>query len=257
MVLVRQMSAGTRFGKVVVVAVMLAAGGSESGAQSAPLTAQGLLNQMEATYAAAKTYADTSTARFRNPDQSEGAQVEFRIWFARPKFLRIDATTRATPEAAPLREVMWFDGANARTWTTGSAVMTREKIQLAGSKMFGTYAYHIPTLLDESYAGPRRLNQLNSPALAADETIDGVDCYRVRGDWQGDPYDVWLGKADHLVRKIVADYKGYVMEETHREIAINQPIAPAIFHFAPENEGGAGKKGTPPPRLPGEHVRPK
>lgn len=217
--------------------------------------ADSVLREMEQTYAAARSYSDTSTADFRNPDGKAGAHVDFKIWFARPKFFRIDATTSA-PDATPLREVMWFDGEMARMWSSNSAVLTRSKIQLAGSKMFGTYAYHIPTLLDASYAGPQRLNQLSSAELLANETIDGVECAYLRGQWLHDAYEVWLGKEDRLVRKIVANYSGYVMEENHREIKVNEPIDPAVFHFAPENEAGpATKKATPPP-LPGEHRRP-
>lgn len=224
---------------------------------SGPLSAEGVLQQMEAAYSAAKSYADTIAVRFRNPDGSEGARVECKLWYTRPKLIRIDATSRRSPEAEPKREVMWFDGESARMWSSTSPVVTRGKIQLAGSKMFGTYAYHIPTLLEPSYAGPRRLHQLGAPRLEADESIEGVDCYHLRGEWQGDSYQLWIGKADHLVRKIVADYSGYVMEELHLGIALNQPIDPAVFRFAPEEEAGAPlKKATPPPRLPGERPRP-
>ncbi|HEX8679876.1 MAG TPA: DUF2092 domain-containing protein [Chthoniobacterales bacterium] len=227
-----------------------------SRAQSEPPTAEAILLQMESTYAGLRSYRDTSTAQFRNPDGSEGTHAEFKIWFSRPKFFRIDATTRRSADAKPVREVMWFDGETARMWSTRTPVVTRTKIQLAGSKMFGTYAYHVPTLLEASYAGPRRLHQLGSPTLAGDEAIDGVDCYHLSGEWQGDPYEVWIGKEDHLVRKIAANYKGYVMEEVHRDITTNQPMDMSAFRFAPEEEGAPPRKGTPPPRLPGERARP-
>ena len=217
--------------------------------------ADAILEQMERTYAAMHSYSDTSTVSFRNPDNNPGAQVEFKIWFARPRFFRIDATTHAAPDASPKREVMWFDGEMARMWSTTSPVLTRSNVQLAGSKMFGTYAYHIPTLLEASFGGPQRLHQLTSPELVGDEAVDEVECDHVRGKWLSDSYDVWIGKSDHLVRKIVANYSGYVMEETHREIKVDEPIDPGVFRFAPEEEGGA-KKATPPPRLPGEHRRP-
>ncbi len=238
------------FGLLLALALPVAAPAQEPSADF-------ILAEMEKTYAALRSYADTSTVRFRNPDESDGAQVEFRLWFARPQFFRIDASTRATPDAAPVREVMWFDGETARTWATGKTVVTRSKIQLAGSKMFGTYAYHIPTLLEKSYAGPIRLSDLTAPTLVENEAIDGVDCHHLRGAWQGDDYEVWIGQADHLVRKLSANYSGYRMEETHREIKTNEPIPPAVFRFAPEDEGGQPlQKATPPPPLPGERRRP-
>lgn len=224
-------------------------------AQEEPPTAEAILQQMESTYVKTRSYRDTSSAQFRNPDGSEGARVDYKIWFSRPRFFRIDATTLKEAGAKPTREVMWFDGEMARMWSTTSPVVTRTKIQLAGSKMFGTYAYHIPTLLETSYAGPRRLHQLGSPTLAGEETVDGIECHRIRGDWLGDPYEIWIGKADHLVRKIVANYKGYIMEELHREITVDQPMDMSVFRFAPEEEGAPAKKATPLPRLPGERPR--
>lgn len=225
-------------------------------AQPEPPSPDALLREMADAYAALHSYSDTSTAIFRKPDGSEGAQVEFKIWFARPLFFRIDATTRQTPDAVPLREVLWFDGEMARMWSSKTPVITRSKVQLAGSKMFGTYAYHIPTLLEPSYAGPKRLHELASPTLLADEAVDGTDCYHLRGEWLRDPYEIWVGKEDHLVRKILANYSGYLMEETHRELKPNTPVDPATFRFAPEEEADPAKKATPPPRLPGERRRP-
>jgi hypothetical protein len=202
-------------------------------------TAPALLERMGARYAALRSYTDTISVHFRNPDGAPGASAECKVWFARPSFLRIDGESRRAPDAPARREVIWSDGESARAWSTSRAVTLLGKIQLAGSKMFGTYAYHIPTMLDRSFGGERRLNQLGSPTIAGDEQAEGVNCHHVRGDWLGDPYEVWLGKDDLLVRKITADYKGYLMEEIHRDIAVDQPIARKIFQFAPEQEDAA------------------
>ena len=144
----------------------------------------------------------------------------------------------------PKREVMWCDGKTTRAWSTESAVKTLSKIQLAGSKMFGTYAYHVPTLLQPSYAGPRRLNSLDKPVLAEEEAIDGVECLHVRGEWLRDPYEVWLGKDDSVVRKITAIYRGYGMEELHHNIAINPTIPIETFQFEPEKDNISGEEVT-------------
>src|SRR4029079_17025634 len=91
-----------------------------------------------------------------------------------------------------------------------------------GSKMFGTYAYHVPTLLQPSYGGARRIHQLESPTLLEDETVDGVECHHLRGEFHHDPYELWIGKEDHLLRKLLANYRGNIMEEKHREIVVTQ-----------------------------------
>ncbi len=201
-----------------------------------PAAAESLLRQMEAAYARLQSYSDTSTAKFRNPDGSERSTVDFKIWFARPGQFRVDAQSTRADGGATRREVMWTDGEKARAWSSDKPVVNLDKIQIAGSRMFGTYAYHVPTLLDASYGGKKRLHELGSPNLTGEENVDGVDCYRIRGEFHGDPYEVWLGKSDHLVRKIVATYAGNQMEEIHRNVAINTPIELEVFKFAPENE---------------------
>ena len=100
--------------------------------------------------------------------------------------------------------------------------------------MFGTYAYHIPTLLEASYGAGRRLQDLTEPQIVGEEVFENVPCSRVRGYWEGDTYEVWLGKEDHLVHKIVAIYSDHELEEIHRAIALDQPIPKETFRFAPE-----------------------
>ena len=138
---------------------------------------------MEAAYAALASYSDVTAVKYRNPDGTDRSNVEFKMWFARPARFRADAhTTR--PDGSPAkREVMWTDGQNARSWSTGKAVTNLTKIQLAGSGMFGTYAYHIPTLLEPAYAGQKRLHELGAPALLGDEAVEGVECYRIQGQF--------------------------------------------------------------------------
>ncbi|MDQ6912089.1 MAG: DUF2092 domain-containing protein [Verrucomicrobiota bacterium] len=211
-------------------------------AQVVETAAKSILEKMAATYAAMQSYSDTIIVHYRNPDGTEGGNAECKIWFDRPIWFRIDGESRMTPDAPPKREVIWCDGKTTRSWTTARAVTTLSHIQLAGSKMFGAYAYHIPTLLQKSYAGPRRLNNLDSPALAEEETIDGVECFHLRGKWFKDPYELWLGKNDYVVRKIAAIYRGYGMEELHRNIAINPTIPIETFQFEPEKEAAAPAK---------------
>ena len=199
-------------------------------------SASALLQEMEKTYAGLTSYADESTAIYRNRDESERLSVRFKIWFVRGSGFRVDAESRS-PEggAAAHREVLWTDGAITRSWSTGKPVTSLAKVQLAGSGMFGTYAYHVPTLLEAGF-GSRRLHELSEAKVVGEGPADGVDCYHLKGNWQGDSYEVWLGKEDHLVRRIVATYADHILEETHREIFVNEAIPVETFRFAPENE---------------------
>lgn len=198
-------------------------------------TAAALLEEMEKTYAAVQSYADKSSALYRNRDESERLQVEFQIWFERPSNFRVDAESKTPGSTDTRREVLWADGVITRSWSTDKPVANLPKVQIARSGMFGTYAYHVPTLLDSNY-GSRRLNELSEPQLAGEEVFEEVDCHLIRGKWDGDTYEVWLGKEDHLVHKIMATYADHTLEEIHREITIDQPIAKDVFRFAPEKE---------------------
>ena len=205
-------------------------------APGADQRAQALLALMAHTYAEAESYSDTSTAIYRNPDGSERLYVDFKIWFVRPNEFRIDASSKSPKSTAPRREVIWTNGAAARTWASDRPVTTAAKVKLIGSGMFGTYAYHIPTLLEESYGGAHRLHDLVSPVFVGEEMVEGVSCYRVRGTWHGDAYEIWLGTVDNLVRKITAKYRDHELEEIHREISLNSEIPKEVFRFAPEEE---------------------
>ena len=227
--------------RLIFGAILLATAHSSLALDPSP-TPAALLQKMRGTYATLQSYRDETSVRFRNPDGAAGAQAECKIWFQRPRFFRIDGESRRAPDAPAKREVIWSNEKMARSWSTTNPVTLLDKIQLAGSKMFGTYAYHIPTLLEPGFGGPRRLDQLETPQLTGAETLEGVDCHRIRGTWQGDPYEIWLGQNDFLVHKIVADYKGYVMEEIHRQIATDENIPKEIFQFAPEKDAGAALK---------------
>ena len=227
---------------VPFLGAILIVGSAAGQAPTATPDPAALLREIEQTYAAAKSYADTSTATYRNRDGTERLAVAFRIWFARPTDFRVDAESRRPGTKEPRREVLWSNGAITRTWATDKAVVGLAKVQIAKSGMFGTYAYHIPTLLEASYGSGRRLHELTEPQIAGEDVFENVPCYRVRGKWEGDTYEVWLGKEDHLVHKIVATYADHELEEIHREIVLDQVIPKETFRFAPEAESAPKKR---------------
>jgi len=227
---------------VIAVAVVAVPAGDVLRAQAEAPTAEALMQRMAAAYAEAHSYSDTSVANYRNLDGSERLTVQFRTWFARPAHFRLDATSTRAGGGTPRREVMWSDGKMTRSWASDKPVTNRPKVQFVGSGMFGTYAYHVPTLLDASFGGTKRLHEMTAPTLAGDENFEGTDCYRIRGEFQGSPYEVWLGKADHLVRKLVAKYADHEMEEIHRDVVLNSAVSLEVFHFAPELEAAPPAK---------------
>jgi outer membrane lipoprotein-sorting protein len=232
------------------MAAMLTAAAPGSMAQDPAPDVQTLLQQMVAAYSEVQSYTDHSSAKYSDTHGAERLSVDFRIWFARPQSFRIDAVTRSPNAGLPLREVMWTDGSAVRLWATDKPVQTRPKVQIVGSRMFGTYAYHVPTLLEESYGTAHRLHELESPKVVGEDDVEGVGCYRVHGIFNGDSYDIWIGKADHFVHRIHAKYRDHELEEIHRDIAVNQPITLAEFRFHPEDEVQPTPKPTTPSPAP-------
>ena len=225
---------------VTLASVLLFVSARSVHSQAVALPADSLLQDMAAAYTKAQSYSDKGVATYHQRDGGEGVTANFQIWFARPGSIRVDAES-TQPGAVPKREVLWSDGTNTRTWATGKPVSTHAKVKIAGSGLFGAYAYHIPSLLDASYGARRRLHQLSGVALVGEEIFEGVNCHHLRGQWEGDDYEVWIGSADHLVRKIVATYSDHKLEEIHRDIHVDQSIPKTTFQFAPENETVAKK----------------
>ena len=221
---------------VVLSFAVLAALPIAAQAQEPDKRAEGLLALMAQSYADMQSYADTNTVIYRNPDGTQRLHVDFKIWYVRPNEFRLDASSRAPKSVVPRREVLWTNGAAARSWASDKPVTSAPKIKIIGSGMFGAYAYHVPTLLEESYGGALRLHNMSSPVFVGEEAVDGVQCYRIKGTWHGDAYELWLGTVDNLVRKITAKYSDHELEETHREISVNQDIPKEVFRFAPELE---------------------
>lgn len=237
------MKESTRFLLPFAAAIIFArAAIGQDAATNAP-DASALLQEAAKTYAAAESYSDVSSAIYRNRDGTERLAVTFRLWFLRPSSFRVDAESKTPSSTKPRREVLWTDGTKIRRWASDKPVSILAKMQLAGSGMFGTYAYHVPTLLQESYGARRRLHELTETKVVGIDPVEGVDCYEVSGNWTGDQYRVWIGREDHLVHKIVATYADHELEEIHREIVLGQPINPEIFRFAPENEAMPPKPG--------------
>ena len=230
------MKESTRFLLLFFAAIFFARAALGQEVLSEAPDATALLQEMAKTYAAAESYSDVCSAVYRNRDGSERLSVTFRIWFLRPSSFRVDAESKTPSSTKPRREVLWTDGTTIRRWASDKPVSILAKMQLAGSGMFGTYAYHVPTLLQESYGARQRLHELTGAKLVGMDPVEGVDCYEVSGDWSGDSYRVWIGREDHLVHKIVATYADHELEEIHREIVLGQPIDPEIFRFAPEEE---------------------
>jgi hypothetical protein len=225
------------------VACVIAGFCGNAATAAAPIstTAESLLQEMLATYQTAKSYSDSGVCSVRPNDSSVALHYAFKTWFARPLHFRFDRLEKKNyGKIREVRVVMWSDGKNNYNWESTSDQTENVPDIKKAMWGFGGDIHHVPALLEARYAGPHRLSDLSSPVLKGEEVFEGTDCYHVQGGWSGDLFNVWLGKSDHLVRKILAQYPTLSVEEIHRHIIVDAKISEDIFYFVPPSPPAGG-----------------
>ncbi|NQU09963.1 DUF2092 domain-containing protein [bacterium] len=178
----------------------------------------------------------------------------FRIQFQRPASLRFEFDHADRPGTATLTNVL-----NMATWPRTTIVLCTDAQQtrissekarqywqgerlsdglvqvmaLAMNRGGTTLA-----LLTRALSDPIH-RQLQHVTAVREEDLDGTPCYVLAGEYPGGamPYELWIGKHDYLLRKRTvtvergSDRRPLAMEETHRDLRINQTIPPSTFHL--------------------------
>jgi hypothetical protein len=202
--------------------------------------ASSVLARAKQRYRGLKTYQDRGSVRYHLVDGDQ--EVRFETAFVRSSRFRFE-WSKGHP-FPPLRRfvtrnVIWSDGDAAYTWTKypGQAATERKERSLATAVAGATgvssrSAHVIATLLmadlwRQEPFGDSVLNLKGALRVGA-ESIDGVDCHRLRGmDWRGDPIELWLGKVDLMLRRserILAGTK-YIEERTAIVLDANIPAS--------------------------------
>jgi outer membrane lipoprotein-sorting protein len=223
-------------------------GASEMLAQdrALPPTADSLLKEVITKYRTAETYSDigscTSGSNWTK-EKPKGPWAVFKIQFARPTSLRFDLIFKDERKITIMgkRQIWWSDDHANHTWSSDA----NELEKLAGDDLYrsrwrvGTPAYPIPALLHERYANRifPRIQALPPLVLAADEAIDGTECYHLilkNGAAMPDrSYDLWIGKNDLLIRKFAFRHDDFWHEEVHQDIQLNVDLPDETFRIAP------------------------
>ena len=210
--------------------------GSQVGvSQNADTTPQAVMQKMAATYAGASSYQDTG---FVADNIKDGRPVEttltFETYFQRPRQFRfawIDLSLAAWREK---KNAVWSDGQQTYSlyrWESNHPRQS-QSISLAISAATGVSrgaAQTVSALLMEDVNGVR-LTELSELSLLSRENFEGQDCYVIRGYWNRQPVDLWIGTSDYLIRKVRSrngdeTYK----EEIHRNIQLNAKLPPEVF----------------------------
>ena len=106
-------------------------------------------------------------------------------------------------------------------------------------------AVEIVVLLQRNFGWQEFLYEI-SPVLVEEEAFENVNCYRIQGAGRGERrYELWIGKSDYLVRKIITTYSNFSSEEIHRGIEVNQPVCAGMLTFiAPMSADAPGTTGN-------------
>lgn len=213
--------------------------GPRPDAQASTPSADVILKRMAHIYASLNSYSDSGIVYSYHNNVREESSRNFRIHFIRPDRLRFEMTDYVG--SSSFREdyrVFWSDGNSTYSWWQSDPQIRTSRKAVDAINGFtgisGRSAHNIPSLLQTNYGWQEYLYNISSPKVLGEETFEQIDCFRIQGDGRANRrFEIWIGKADYLIRKIRTSYPDFDNEEIHRGIAINQPISPDMLSFVP------------------------
>ena len=133
--------------------------------------------------------------------------------------------------------VIWSDGGSA--WASysvrGNKPETKKNLDeaIAGATAASwETASTIPRLLTDEIR-IIRLDELSQLRMLASERMDGIECFVVVGYFpSGGECKVWIGRSDHLIRRLEERSETMKREEVRTQIVVNQDIPDSRFSQA-------------------------
>jgi outer membrane lipoprotein-sorting protein len=192
-----------------------------------------VMRQVVETYHSLSTYADRGESIVRLT--SVNYMVEFETLFKRPARLRFEWTNeRSKPRGLKQHGLIWSDGTNA--WASysfrGNKLEQKKDLDLAVAGATGASAdtaHTIPRLLTDDVGGVR-LDEIQNLKILGNDTADGVECVVLVGHYRNVPErKIWVGRTDHLIRRIEDRSQGMMREEVRTQIVVNEEIPDSRF----------------------------
>lgn len=175
------------------------------------LTAIDILSRMKKVYANAQTYQDKGLVKvvIHFPERDHTVKKPFTTAFIRPNRFRFEYR-----EIKPLVKTSKFiahqNGQDIKAyWDLDEGVSQIKTIGdalAAAAGISGGSARTVPTMLlpDESHFRNAILF-FSSPKRAADEVIDGIECYRIEDPNDYRDLTLWIDKEEFLLRKMYVE----------------------------------------------------
>lgn len=161
------------------------------------LSADDIIRTMQESYATLQSYTDRGRkTRTWHELGKTYLDVPFRTFFKRPVFYRFEWQG----EVDPFRESYWSNASGAYLQKQPGAAFRFQSLELVLKHTPFMGKLLVPLLLRASPSVPF----LKQGVRLADDTADGVPCYRVSGvaTHTGLPCDMWIGKPDFLLRRV-------------------------------------------------------
>jgi hypothetical protein len=226
----------SRIGSVITVLLTLVIGCEM---RNAPDLASGesdpayVMRQVVETYHSFSTYADKGTCIVRLT--SVNYSVEFETLFKRPARLRFEWTVERTePPGLKQHGLIWSDGTNtfASYSFRGNKLEPKKDLDLAVAGATGASwgtAPRIPRLLTDDVSG-FRLDEIQDLKIVENDTAEGVECVVLVGHYASvQECKIWVGRTDHLIRRIEERSQGMMREEVRTQIVVNEEIPDSRF----------------------------
>jgi hypothetical protein len=131
------------------------------------------------------------------PIRTEGA---ISVKMARPNLYRVEWDS--TVGSVPMKGAVWSTGEGdylSIDKTKYTKMDSRELALASATGVSGGAAATLPTIFFNSQSG--LLSLLQKPGRAADDTVEGEDCYVVKGDAMGMSVTLWISKSNYLLKQ--------------------------------------------------------
>ena len=184
------------------------------------LTAVDILSRMKKVYANAQTYQDKGLVKvvICFPDRDHTVKKPFTTAFIRPSRFRFEFK-EIDPLLKTSKFIAYQNGQDIKAhWDLDEGVSQITSIGealAAAAGISGGSARTVPTmLLPEESHFRNAILFFSSPKRAADEVIEGIDCYRIEEQNDYRDLTLWIDKEEFLLRKM---YKEQDLENSRAE----------------------------------------
>ena len=205
------------------------------------LTAKEVLERVAKTYASCKTYRDSGVVRilFIVAVGNFTEEKSFSTGFVRPDRFRFEYKEKKRGNRE-YRYIVWRKGKEVQTWWDVTPGIKKPKslgLALAGATGVSSGSAHtIPALLMPDEVGGRRLTDIAQLKRVENAMLEKDECFRIQGQFAGNPMTLWVDKKTFLVRRIDSETKFdnfSTQETTTYKPVIDADVSEKMLQFDP------------------------